>query len=235
MQARAASACVAAVHAALGDLRRGDLAIAVAMPASAFSLRDVLQHARRCRAPRSRGRCPRPSCRRRGCRPCAGFQRGTPFGRDLPDLIAFRSKKNALIMFFAVWPTMILASLRLSMRSAVSKSTSAPSTIASRIASAPDRGRASSARASPARPTSAGGDLRARRRAARHPVVLARPTAAARRDGRRSRPAPRAQLVGASAPGRRPSRARAPRAGRTACLRAGRAAPPSGRAGAPSW
>jgi hypothetical protein len=50
----------------------------------------------------------------------AGFQRGKPAGRDLPALIAFRLKKNAVIMFFAFWPTMIFASLRLSMRVAVS-------------------------------------------------------------------------------------------------------------------
>ena len=49
-----------------------------------------------------------------------GFHTGKPAGRDLPDLIAFRSKKNAWIMFFAVCETMILASLRLSIRVAVS-------------------------------------------------------------------------------------------------------------------
>ena len=65
----------------------------------------------------------------------AGFQAAKPAGRALPALIAFRSKKNALIMFFAVCPTMTFASLRLSIRIAVSTSTSAPSTIVSRIAS----------------------------------------------------------------------------------------------------
>ena len=49
-----------------------------------------------------------------------GFHAGKPAGRDLPDLIAFRSKKNAWIMFFAVCETMILASFRLSIRVAVS-------------------------------------------------------------------------------------------------------------------
>ena len=54
-----------------------------------------------------------------------------------------------------------------------------------------------------------------------------RPRAAARRGARRSRPAPARAGLGAVAPGRAPGRARAPRAGRTACLRAGRAARPS--------
>ena len=49
-----------------------------------------------------------------------GFQRGTSFGRDLPDLIAFMLKKNAVTMFFVSWLTIVFASLRLSMRVAVS-------------------------------------------------------------------------------------------------------------------
>ncbi len=43
-----------------------------------------------------------------------------PAGRDWPDLMALRSKKNAWIMFFAVCVTMTLASFLLSMRVAVS-------------------------------------------------------------------------------------------------------------------
>jgi len=38
-----------------------------------------------------------------------GRQRGGPCGRDCPDLTAFRSKKNVLIMFFATGPTISFA------------------------------------------------------------------------------------------------------------------------------
>ena len=50
----------------------------------------------------------------------AGRHAAKPFGRARPERIAWASKKNALIMFLAFWPTMIFASLRLSMRVAVS-------------------------------------------------------------------------------------------------------------------
>ena len=66
----------------------------------------------------------------------AGRLRGTSRGRDWPDLIALRSKKKALIIAFAFAPVASFARCRLSMRSAVSKSTSAPSTITASAASA---------------------------------------------------------------------------------------------------
>ena len=95
----------------------GDLASLQAWPASAFSGDDVLQHA--CDAARRVGvgdaRAHHAGAEHADLR--AACHARTPVGRDWPDLIAFRSKKNALIMFFAVWPTMTLASLRLSMRS----------------------------------------------------------------------------------------------------------------------
>ena len=53
----------------------------------------------------------------------AGRHFSTPLGRDTPDLIAFRLKKNAVIMFFATCPTAIFARYRDSTRIAVSKST----------------------------------------------------------------------------------------------------------------
>ncbi len=59
---------------------------------------------------------------------------GTPAGRDAPLLIACRSKKNALIMFFAICPVASETKYRDSIRVAVSKSTWAPSTAALRIA-----------------------------------------------------------------------------------------------------
>ena len=49
-----------------------------------------------------------------------GFHGAIPAGRDLPALIAFMLKKNAVVMFLVVCPTINLASLRLSMRVAVS-------------------------------------------------------------------------------------------------------------------
>jgi len=46
--------------------------------------------------------------------------RGALPGRERPLFTAFMSKKKALTMLRATWPLMILASARLSMRSAVS-------------------------------------------------------------------------------------------------------------------
>ena len=57
-----------------------------------------------------------------------------PSGRNLPALIACRSKKNAWIMFLKFWPTIRWSGSALSIRLAVSKSTCAPSTAAERIA-----------------------------------------------------------------------------------------------------
>ena len=57
-----------------------------------------------------------------------------PSGRDPPPLMCCRSKKNAWIMFLATWPVTSWVKYRLSMRLAVSKSTWAPSTAASRMA-----------------------------------------------------------------------------------------------------
>ena len=56
-------------------------------------------------------------------------------GRDWPLLIALRLKKNVLIIAFALVPMASLVMYRLSIRSAVSKSTIAPSTMQARIAS----------------------------------------------------------------------------------------------------
>jgi hypothetical protein len=59
---------------------------------------------------------------------------GTSAGRDAPALIACNSKKNALIMFFAIWPVASDTKYRDSIRLAVAKSTWLPSTAALMIA-----------------------------------------------------------------------------------------------------
>lgn len=56
-----------------------------------------------------------------------------PLGRLAPELTAWRSKKNAWIMFFATWPVTSSVKYRASMVSAVSKSTWEPSTAAARM------------------------------------------------------------------------------------------------------
>ncbi len=58
---------------------------------------------------------------------------GTSLGRLAPELTAWRSKKNAWIMFLATWPVTSSVKYRASMVRAVSKSTWEPSTAAARM------------------------------------------------------------------------------------------------------
>ena len=62
-----------------------------------------------------------------------GAHRSYPDGREAPPLIACMSKKNALVMFLATCPVASSTKYRVSMRSAVSTSTCAPSTAAARM------------------------------------------------------------------------------------------------------
>ena len=158
------------------------------------------------RAASARRRCPRPSCRRRAGRPWPASSAATSLGRDLPDLIAFRLKKNVVIMFFAFWPTMSLARLRLSMRSGgVEVDQRAFDHAAEDRLRAPGTGRASSAVSIAGATASPVGDLRVAGRAAGHLVVLAVP-GLRRRSGCVGDPGQRlrAQLVGVVAEARAP-------------------------------
>ena len=83
----------------------------------------------------------------------AGFQRGKPAGRDWPDLIAFRLKKNAVIDVLRRLPDHHLRELAAldARRGVVVDQRALDHRLEDRLGS-PDRGRASSSRASPARP-----------------------------------------------------------------------------------
>ena len=64
-----------------------------------------------------------------------GWKRAAVPGRDWPLLMAFMLKKKVLIMARALTPVISLAKYRLSMRSAVGRSTCRPSTMHDKMAS----------------------------------------------------------------------------------------------------